>query len=132
MGQSFVFGSELKALVAHPEFKGDVSRDALALYLRYNCIPAPYSIYREVKKLPPATKLPLRLSNMHCIPSPRSYWSAQEVVRRGLEEPFAGSEKEANTSIDASLRDAATMRMLAFLPLGAVLYYALVASTRFT
>ena len=121
MGQTFLFGSELKALVAHPEFKDEVNRDALALYLRFNCIPAPYSIYRGIKKLPPATKLTLTPSNMHCMPSPRSYWSAEEVVRRGLEEPFDGSEKEAITRLDALLRDAIKMRMVADVPLGAFL-----------
>jgi asparagine synthase (glutamine-hydrolysing) len=121
MGRTFLFGSELKALVAHPEFKDEVNRDALALYLRYNCIPAPYSIYRGIKKLPPATKLTLTLSNMHCMPSPASYWSAEEAVRRGLEEPFEGSEKEAITCLDALLRDAVKTRMVADVPLGAFL-----------
>jgi asparagine synthase (glutamine-hydrolysing) len=121
MGQTFLFGSELKALVAHPEFKDEVDRDSLPLYLRFNCIPAPYSIYRGIKKLPPATKLTVTLSNMHCMPSPASYWSAEEAVRRGLEEPFEGSENEAITHLDALLRDAVKMRMVADVPLGAFL-----------
>lgn len=40
-GKTFLFGSELKALVAHPGFVGEVNRDALALYLRHNYVPAP-------------------------------------------------------------------------------------------
>lgn len=121
MGQTFLFGSQLKALVAHPEFREEVDRDALALYLRYNCIPAPYSIYRGIQKLPPATKLSLTLSNMHCLHWPRPYWSAEEAVRRGLEEPFEGSEKEAITRLDLLLRDAVKKRMVADVPLGAFL-----------
>lgn len=121
MGQTFLFGSELKALVAHPEFREEVDRDALALYLRYNCIPAPYSIYRGIQKLPPATKLSLTLSSMHCLHWPRPYWSAEEAVRRGLEEPFEGSEKEAITRLDLLLRDAVKKRMVADVPLGAFL-----------
>lgn len=121
MGQTFLFGSELKALVAHPEFKDEVDRDALALYLHYNCIPAPYSIYRGIKKLPPATKLTLTLSSMPGMPSPRPYWSAEEAMRRGLEKPFEGSEKEAITRLDVLLRDAVKMRMVADVPLGAFL-----------
>ena len=121
MGQTFLFGSELKALVAHPEFKEEVDRDALALYLRYNCIPAPYSIYRGIKKLPPATRLALTLSNMHCMHWPRSYWSAEEAVRRGLKEPFQGSEKDAISRLDLLLRDAVKKRMVADVPLGAFL-----------
>jgi asparagine synthase (glutamine-hydrolysing) len=49
----FLFGSELKALAAHPSFQGEINRDALALHMRHNCIPAPYSIYRGIKKLMP-------------------------------------------------------------------------------
>ena len=53
------FGSELKALRAHPDFHAQIDRGALALYVRYTCIPAPYSIYEGVRKLPPATVLTL-------------------------------------------------------------------------
>src|SRR5947207_994298 len=46
------FGSELKAIAQHPDFRPDVDRQALALLLRYNYIPAPSSIYRGISKLP--------------------------------------------------------------------------------
>src|SRR5687768_3108058 len=59
MGKTFLFGSELKALRAHPDFRGEIDRDALALYVRHNCVPAPYSIYKGVRKLPPGTVLTL-------------------------------------------------------------------------
>jgi asparagine synthase (glutamine-hydrolysing) len=121
MGQTFLFGSELKALVAHPEFNDEVDRDSLALYLRYNCIPAPYSIYRGIKKLPPATKLTVTLSNIHCLSFPRPYWSAEEAVRHGLEKPFEGSERDAIACLDTLLSDAVKMRMVADVPLGAFL-----------
>ncbi len=48
LGRTFVFGSELKALRAHPQWKARIDRGALALYMRYNYIPAPYSIYRDI------------------------------------------------------------------------------------
>ena len=44
----FLFASELKALKAHPEFNNMIYRDAMTLQLRHNCIPAPYSIYKNV------------------------------------------------------------------------------------
>ncbi len=43
-GKVFLFGSELKALCAHPRWQGDVDREALALFLQYNYVPTPYSI----------------------------------------------------------------------------------------
>ncbi|HEX7541879.1 MAG TPA: hypothetical protein VF352_07095, partial [Anaerolineales bacterium] len=50
-GSVFLFGSELKALKAHPAFRAEIDRGALALYLRHNYIPAPYTIYRGFCKL---------------------------------------------------------------------------------
>ena len=52
-GDTFLFGSELKALQPHPSFKANVDRDALSLLLRHNCVPAPYSIYDGIYKLRP-------------------------------------------------------------------------------
>ena len=52
-GSVFLFGSELKPLHMHPAFQPEIDRDALALFFRYNYIPAPYSIYRGVSKLRP-------------------------------------------------------------------------------
>ena len=55
--QSFVFGSELKALRAYPGFANQVSREALALYMRFTYVPAPYSIYQGIFKLEPGCML---------------------------------------------------------------------------
>ena len=57
LGRTFVFGSELKALRAHPQWNAEIDRGALALYMRYNYIPAPYSIYAGIFKLLPATRV---------------------------------------------------------------------------
>ena len=121
MGRSFLFGSELKALVVHPECESEINRDALAMYLRYSCIPAPYSIYRGIYKLPPASRLTVKLSDGYMTPRVETYWSAEEVNRRGSEDPFAGSADEATVHLDELLRDAVKMRMVADVPLGAFL-----------
>jgi len=57
MGSTFLFASELKSLRAHPAFGGKINRSALALYLRHNYIPAPFSIYEDIYKLKPASFL---------------------------------------------------------------------------
>ena len=93
MGQTFLFGSELKALKAHPSFQAEISRDALTLFFRYKNIPSPYSIYKGVYKLPPATLLTWNGTNSH--PAPVPYWSAREVAELGVANPFTGSEQEA-------------------------------------
>ena len=51
---AFLFGSELKALRAHPGFDAAIDRNALAAYVRYGYVPAPHSIYQVARKLPAA------------------------------------------------------------------------------
>ncbi|MFZ5652555.1 MAG: asparagine synthase (glutamine-hydrolyzing) [Bacillota bacterium] len=118
VGKNFLFGSELKALRAHPDFEGRVNRDALALYLRHNYIPAPYSIYQGIYKLPPGSVLSVRDS---VASRPVPYWSAREVARRGVAGQFGGSESEAAELLEDFLKDAVRLRMIADVPLGAFL-----------
>lgn len=121
MGQTFLFGSELKALKAHPSFKAEINRDALALFLRYNYIPAPFSIYRDIYKLPPGTYISLDERGMGQLPAPCAYWSAKKVAEAGVAEPFKGTEAQAMSELEALLSDAVGLRMVADVPLGAFL-----------
>jgi len=120
-GRVFLFGSELKALQAHPEFSGEVDRKALALFLRHSYVPAPLSIYRDVRKLPPGTVLSLRLDEASSLPEPVSYWSVSTAAERGVRQPFEGSVEGARAALDARLRDAVRRRLVADVPLGAFL-----------
>lgn len=121
MGKTFLFGSELKALRAHPDFREEINRDALALYLRHNYVPGPYSIYKGIYKLPPGTILTLNRADGISTPAPIPYWSAREVAEQGIARPFTGSVEEAITQLDTLLREAVKMRMEADVPLGAFL-----------
>ncbi|MRR54715.1 MAG: asparagine synthase (glutamine-hydrolyzing) [Deltaproteobacteria bacterium] len=127
MGKSFLFGSELKALRAHPEWQGEIDRNALALMMRHNCIPAPYSIYRDIKKLPPSTIL--TIGTEEDTPTPKAYWSTADIVERGVLEPFTGNESEAVDRLDILLRDAIRQQMVADVPLGAFLSGGIDSST---
>jgi len=120
-GRTFVFGSELKALRAHPDFDAGVDRDALALFLRHKQIPSPWSIYRGIRKLPPASSLTLREPSPGAIADPVAYWSYREVAERGASDPFPGSVPEALDRLDDLLRSAVRRRMHADVPLGAFL-----------
>ncbi len=53
-GGGLAFGSEPKAILAHPEVGRQLDPDSLARYLFYEYIPAPHSIWQGVRKLPPA------------------------------------------------------------------------------
>lgn len=118
-GNTFLFGSELKALVAHPDWQGDINRDALALYLRHNYVPAPWSIYRGIFKLPPAHFVAVR-ENGKCVGEPQCYWSLAEVAEQGV-AAADGDPQALADELDALLRDAVRRRMVADVPLGAFL-----------
>ncbi len=118
-GDVFLFGSELKALRAHPAFNAAVDRGSVALLLRHNYVPAPYSIYGGIRKLPPGTWLQLGSGQRET--EPVAYWSLAEVAERGAAAPFAGSEQEALETLDVRLGNAVRSQMLADVPLGALL-----------
>src|SRR5712691_1297903 len=131
MGDLFLFASELKALVAHPAWAGEIDRDALALLLRFNYVPAPYCIYKGVFKQLPGTILSLSLdrSSRNRQPEESTYWSARGVAIKGGAEPFIGSEGEAVEHLDSLLREAVKQQMVADVPLGAFLSGGIDSST---
>ncbi|QOY93615.1 asparagine synthase (glutamine-hydrolyzing) [Massilia sp. UMI-21] len=116
---TFLFGSELKALRAHPAFENRIDRGALALQLRHNYIPAPYSIYEGIAKLSPGSLLTVSLSEP--IPKVSTYWSAAAVAEAGVREPFSGTPEQAVDALEALLKDAIGQQMMADVPLGAFL-----------
>jgi asparagine synthase (glutamine-hydrolysing) len=115
----FLFGSELKALTAHPAWRGEVDRDALALYLRHNCVPSPWSIYKGIFKLPPAHFVVVR-DNGRNVSSPQCYWNLAEIAEQGSGSKHKSVE-QLTSELDALLNDAVKKRMLADVPLGTFL-----------
>jgi len=120
-GKSFLFGSELKALRAHPGFCGQISRDSLAVYMRHSYVPAPYSIYTGICKLPPATILTIDQESYPASPNPISYWSAKNVAELGTKAPLNVNDDEAISELDSLLTDSIRLRMVADVPVGAFL-----------
>lgn len=120
--KTFLFASELKALKAHPAFEPKIDRNALTLYLRHNYVPAPYSIYKGIRKLFPGHFIQIsfaRDGEWH--ERLVSYWSLAEAVRQGIENPFSGTPKEAVDELERLLRQAVKGQMVADVPLGAFL-----------
>ena len=118
-GDTFLFGSELKALRAHPAFNAAVDRGALALFLRHSCVHGPHSIYAGIRKLLPGHWLKLADGQRDAEPTP--YWSLAEVAERGSAKPFDGSDAEAVDALEAKLLNAVRGQMMADVPLGALL-----------
>jgi asparagine synthase (glutamine-hydrolysing) len=122
-GKYFLFGSELKALRAHPAWCGKIDRGALALLMRHNYIPAPYSIYEGICKVVPGTllRLDLRTASPGGVPNTKPYWRVAQVVANGLADRFGGSDLAAVDELDRLLRQAVAGQMVADVPLGAFL-----------
>ena len=120
VGETLLFGSELKALIQHPQWQGEIDRDALALFVRHGYIPAPHSIYAGINKLPPGTILSLPASQPQAA-TPIAYWDLQTAVIEGRNNPFRGSDAEAITHLDKLLRSTIKEQMIADVPLGAFL-----------
>ena len=119
-GDTLLFGSELKALRAHPVFQAGIDRNAVALYLRLGYIPPPYTIYRNIYKLPAATHLTIGPEQSGANSAPVAYWSAREAAERGAVNRIASFD-EAIGELDSLLRSAVGLRMIADVPLGAFL-----------
>jgi asparagine synthase (glutamine-hydrolysing) len=117
----FLFGSELKALKAHPAFAGEIDRDAIALLLRHNYIPAPFSIYRGIRKLLPGHFLKLTGLRYGDVGALQAYWSLAVAVDQGIADPFRGNDVEAISALDDLLRSAVAGQMVSDVPLGAFL-----------
>jgi asparagine synthase (glutamine-hydrolysing) len=126
VGGTFFFASELSALGPHPDWNPQIDPDALALYFRLNCVPAPYSIYRGVHKLEPGRFVTVDQGGQR-ISAPTPYWDALDAARRGAEAPL--HESEVVDSLDAALRQAVASRMEADVPLGAFLSGGIDSST---
>ena len=118
-GDTFLFASELKALRAHPQFRGEIDRAALTLYLRHNYVPDPYSIYAGIRKLSPGAFLRIRQGDLDS--EPIAYWSLTEVAERGAARPFEGSTGDALTSLERCLAAVVRRQMLSDVPLGSLL-----------
>ncbi len=124
---TFFFASELKAIRTHPQFEPRIDRNALASFLRFSYVPAPYSIYKGVRKLLPGHCISLKFPTDTSQSQP--YWSLENVVKKGLQNPFSGSEEEAINELEKRLKKTVKSRMVSDVPLGAFLSGGIDSST---
>ena len=112
----FAFGSELKAL--HASGRIDTARDpdALAAYLQFSYIPAPATIYRNVRKLQPGTILTLRPGQD---PALETFWDISQIAQAGQGATRSLSDPEVEAELEHLLEQAVTDRMISDVPLGA-------------
>ncbi|MEX2375759.1 MAG: asparagine synthase (glutamine-hydrolyzing) [Dehalococcoidia bacterium] len=115
-----LFGSELKALQAHPDFRGDIDRDALATYMRFKYVPAPRSIFRQVHKLPPGTILEIDARSGE-FADPVPYFAVADLIAQAADDPYTGDLADAVDDLAGLLRRSVADRLVADVPVGAFL-----------
>ena len=115
---NFVFASEIKALLNDPLISKDLDHEALLLYLAFNYVPAPYTIFQGIRKLKPGHYLILQNQELELI----EYWDTPQIT--DLDRSFEFSAVQADSYKDMlfnCLEDAVQSRMIADVPLGAFL-----------
>lgn len=120
LGKLLVFGSQLRALEAVPGWSASLDPEAVCLLLRHNYIPAPWTIYDNVRKLPPAAMLTVGADALRHSPVPAPYWRLPDS------EPHAarGGPRDAEHMIErleATLEEVVADQMISDRPLGAFL-----------
>jgi asparagine synthase (glutamine-hydrolysing) len=109
----FAFASEVKALLPVLSQSAEVDHDSLDAYLTHRAVPSPYTLFRNIRKLPPAHLMRVRERGAE---TPRRYWQlppAGEVRSIG--------KKQAVAEVGGALRDAVAGALVADVPVGAYL-----------
>jgi asparagine synthase (glutamine-hydrolysing) len=113
-GDTFLFASEIKSILQYPGFEKRIDWQALELYLTFNYIPAPHSIFRGLRKLLPGQTLCLRGGRV----STDEYWNLDCAGPAGRAEP---SLEEQKALLFEALDAAVKSHMIADVPVGAFL-----------
>lgn len=98
MGESFLFGSEIKSFLEHPEFKKELNEEALAHYLSFQYSPTQETFFKNVYKLPPAHYFTLKDGKMEKV----RYWRPEFEPKDGVLEYYADlTDKVVRESVEA-------------------------------
>lgn len=110
----FAFASEVAPLAQLRDVDVEIDPAALSLYLQYQYVPAPHSIYRGIRKLPPGHAMRVRGAEV-------TVWRYWDPVPLAAGPRLAISEEDAITELESLLRTAVRGQMIADVPLGAFL-----------
>lgn len=110
-GRRFIFGSEIKAVLRHETVRRDIDWTALDAFFTYGFVPAPWTIYKSVRKLRPGYHLTIDASGIH----EERYWDMS------FEPKLTGSAADIGAEFLERFRESVKMRLLSEVPLGAFL-----------
>lgn len=124
---SFVFASDMGCISVLDGFDNPINRKVLDIYFTHGYIPAPYSVYEGIYKLEPGTILKIKSPFNQWEIS--AYWSMKEAAKKGQENLFIGTEKEAADELERLLKASIAEQMVADVPVGAFLSAGIDSST---
>ncbi len=110
INNSLIFGSELKALIVHPDFKRDIDREALSKYLAYEYIPSPKTIFKNTSKLEAGTYLIFKNGTITI----KKYW---DIPIKDFNS-YKGSFNDAKAELLELLANSVKRRLMSDVPLG--------------
>ncbi len=116
---SLIFASELIAIEQSPNLNKELDKEAIQLYLKYRSIPAPYSIYKSVKKLTPGSYACWKKGSSSI--EIKSYWDAKKVFIQKSSSPIQICETDALNELDSLLNSSVQKRMISDVSLGSFL-----------
>jgi len=111
-----IFGSELKVLMAHPEFKKEINSASVGLYFKFGFVPSPLSIFKDTYKLNPGSFATLSLNNKEI--SYEKYWSVETFYNKSKSPK---KYEEAREELHNLLISSCEYRMVADVPVGVFL-----------
>ncbi len=117
--ENLIFASELTAIEQDPSLNTELDHDAIQLYLKYRSIPAPYSIYKSVKKLCPGSYACWKKGSSSI--EIKSYWDAKKVFIQKSSSPIQICETDALNELDSLLNSSVQKRMISDVSLGSFL-----------
>lgn len=120
-GRALLFGSELKALRQHSAWRGDIDRDALALMMQHDYVPAPFSIFQGIRKLHAGAWLTAQVRHGRIELNEQRYWWPEQMMAASSAETAPLSTTESLELIEAALSRSVARQMVADVPLGAFL-----------
>ena len=120
INNDFIFASELSAIKQFPGFSNKISRGSLTLYMSYNSVPEPYSIYEDIYKLSSGSCITFDKKN-NKIGEEKQYWSIETMANQNNIPTFKGSADQAVSELEIKLREAVELQMISDVPIGAFL-----------
>ena len=125
-----VFASEVRALLASGEVRGEISQEGLESYLLFGSVAEPVTLVEGVRSLPPGHRLSLALGERAEEPRVEAYWDFAKAAKKtaeaeGTEKKFGSApptvRKKVEEQVREKLEDAVRSHLVADVPVGVFL-----------